>query len=242
MLLNRIGWGKAYLKTARLVQQPERAFVQITEKGKKILDSDGYSFQDLKNDLDYKAHVALRESESSEESTDVATNEATPEDLIESGVRAIENDVRTELLEKLKGVDPYYFERVILKLLKKMGYGNFIGTAKSGDGGIDGIINQDQLGLDRIYVQSKRYTDNRVNEKEIRDFIGAMSSDTEKGIFVTTSSFADAAINKAKKASHTIILIDGSRLVQLMHEFNIGVQIKNVYEVKQVDEDFFEET
>lgn len=122
-----------------------------------------------------------------------------------------------------------------------MGYGDFIETAKSGDGGIDGIINEDKLGLSKIYIQAKRYSDNKVREKDIRNFIGAMSGDTSKGVFVTTSSFDQSAMNKAREAHHSIILIDGKRLVSLMHEYGVGVQVKNTYEVKEIDEDFFEE-
>jgi len=142
--------------------------------------------------------------------------------------------------KKLKEIDPYYFEKVILLLLQKMGYGDFEETPKSGDGGIDGIINQDQLGLEKIFIQAKRYSENKIREKDIRDFIGAMSGDTSRGVFVTTSTFDDGAKIKAKEAHHKIILIDRNRLVELMHKFGIGVQTKEVYEVKEVDEDFFE--
>ena len=131
---------------------------------------------------------------------------------------------------------------IILLLLKKMGYGDFIETSKSGDGGIDGIINQDQLGLEKIYIQAKRYTENKVREKDIRNFIGAMSGDTSKGVFVTTSSFDHAAIKKAHDAHHSIILLDGKKLVDLMHQHNVGVQVRDIYEIKEVDGDFFEET
>ena len=125
-------------------------------------------------------------------------------------------------------------------LLKKMGYGDFIETSKSGDGGIDGIIKEDKLGLDKIYIQAKRYGENKVREKDIRNFVGAMSGDTSKGIFVTTSTFHDGAIRKAHDAHHTIILINGNKLVDLLHEFNIGVQIKSTYEIKEMDLDFFD--
>ena len=137
-------------------------------------------------------------------------------------------------------MDPYYFEKVILILLKKMGYGDFIETTKSGDGGIDGIINEDKLGLEKIYTQAKRYNDNKVREKDIRNFIGAMSGDTSKGVFITTSTFDDYAVKKAREAHHTIVLIDGAKLVDLMLQYNVGVQVKTVYEVKEVDNDFFE--
>jgi restriction system protein len=161
--------------------------------------------------------------------------------LIDKGFSQIEIEVKNDLLEILKGIDPYYFEKVILILLKKMGYGEFVETSKSGDGGIDGIINEDKLGLDKIYIQAKRFNENKVREKDIRNFIGAMSGDTNKGVFVTTSLFDPGAVEKAKNAHHKIILIDGNKLVDLMHEFNVGVQIKTTYDIKQLDEDFFEE-
>lgn len=167
--------------------------------------------------------------------------EASPQDLIDEGFSRVEAAVKSELLAKLKGIDPYFFEKVVLRLLKKMGYGEFVETTKSGDGGIDGIINEDKLGLDKIYIQAKRFTNGKVRELDIRNFIGAMSGDTNKGVFVTTSEFDRPAIEKARTAHHKIILIDGAKLVSLMHEYNVGIQVKSVYEVKQIDEDFFSE-
>ena len=123
-----------------------------------------------------------------------------------------------------------------------MGYGEFVETKKTGDGGIDGIINQDQLGLSKIYIQAKRYADNKVREKDIRNFIGAMSGDTTNGVFVTTSTFDEGALVKARAAHHKIILIDGYKLTELMFEFGVGVQTTNTYEMKEVDEDFFEDS
>ena len=193
------------------------------------------------NDADYQEHERAKKEEKDTEPALINEN-ASPEDMVDSGVSAIEKQVKAELLGKLKEIDPYYFQKVVLKLLNKMGYGNFIETPKSNDGGIDGIINQDQLGLEKIYMQAKRYQDdNRVREKDIRNFIGAMSGDTSKGVFVTTSIFDDGAITKAREAHHTIILIDGHKLVDLMHTFGVGVQVRNVYEIKEVDDDFFEE-
>lgn len=122
-----------------------------------------------------------------------------------------------------------------------MGYGDIVETKKTGDGGIDGIINQDQLGLEKIFIQAKRYTENKVREKDIRNFIGAMSGDTAKGVFVTTSSFDDSAIMKAREAHHKIILIDGKKLTDLMYQYGVGVQIKNVYEIKEIDENYFDD-
>jgi restriction system protein len=243
VLVDRILWGKSYLKMGKFVSYPKRGLVQITEKGKRILKVGNLPLHDLQNDPDFIGH---RESVKSEKENEieldiVRVENASPQDLIDSGFSTIETEVKTELLEKLKEIDPYYFEKVILILLKKMGYGDFIETSKSGDGGIDGIINEDKLGLEKIYTQAKRYNENKVREKDIRNFIGAMSGDTRKGVFITTSTFDNSAIKKAKEAHHSIILIDGVKLVDLMHQYNVGVQVKTVYEVKELDNDFFEE-
>jgi restriction system protein len=245
VLLDRILWGKSYLKMGKFVSYPKRGFVQITEKGKRRLEVGNLPLYDLQNDLDFIEHRESVKSESEKENKIeldiVRVENASPQDLIDSGFSTIETEVKTELLEKLKEIDPYYFEKVILILLKKMGYGDYIETSKSGDGGIDGIINEDKLGLEKIYTQAKRYNENKVREKDIRNFIGAMSGDTSKGVFITTSSFDDSAIKKAREAHHRIILIDGLKLVDLMHQYNVGVQIKTIYEVKELDNDFFEE-
>jgi restriction system protein len=243
VLLDRILWGKSYLKMGKFVSYPKRGLVQITEKGKRILSVGSLPLYDLQKDSDFIGH---RESVKSEKENEVeldivSVENASPQDLIDFGFSTIETEVKTELLEKLKEINPYYFEKVILILLKKMGYGDFIETSKSGDGGIDGIINEDKLGLEKIYTQAKRYNENKVREKDIRNFIGAMSGDTSKGVFITTSTFDDSAIKKAKEAHHRIILIDGLKLVDLMHQYNVGVQVKTVYEVKELDNDFFEE-
>jgi len=212
---NRIGWGKTYLRKGGYVDFPKRGLVCITEKGKS-----------------YKPDISLRsiENESSifdfykQEKGSSATVDknpmASPQDLIDEGFEIIEKDVQKELLTKLKELDPYFFEKVVLMLLNKMGYGDFVETSKSGDGGIDGIINEDKLGLDKIYIQAKRFNDGKIREKDIRNFIGAMSGDTNKGVFVTTSEFDEKAIEKAKSAHHKIICIDGNKLVKLMHEYN----------------------
>ena len=235
LILNRIGWGKAYLKQGKFVEQPERALVRITEKGLDALKSGSLTLKTLKSDPDYLAHETTREKEGAIESEN-----STPEDLIDQGINLIEGQVKGELLDRLKTIDPYYFERIILILLKKMGYGEFVETSKSNDQGIDGVINQDTLGLDKIYIQAKRYNENQVREKDIRNFIGAMSGDTTRGVFVTTSTFHPLAVKKAQDAHHKIVLLDGEGLVNLMYQFGVGVQLKNTYELKELDEDFFE--
>jgi len=240
---DRVAWGKTYLKVGKFIVQPNRGLVQITDKGKNILASGvtDLTLADLKQDPDYQAHEPSVERK---KQSDQLISNFTPQDLIETGVSDLLEKLKTELREKLYTIDPYYFQNVILLLFKKMGYGDFESTPKSGDGGIDGVINQDQLGIERIYIQAKRYKDgNKVREPDIRNFIGAMSGDVRKGIFVTTSTFDQSAITKATSdRNHTIILIDGNRLADLMIKYNIGVQVKANYEIKELDEDFFELT
>lgn len=233
---NRIAWGKSYLKKGGYVYFPERGHVKITEKGKN--HSSSLSLNDLESESNL---LNFYKQEKSNKSTDYKLPISSPQDLIDEGFNKIENEIKNELLQKLKKIDPYFFEKVVLLLLKKMGYGEFIETAKSGDGGIDGIINEDKLGLEKIYIQAKRFNEGKVREKDIRNFIEAMSGDTNKGVFVTTSEFDEKALYKAQSAHHKIICIDGAKLVTLMHEFNVGIQVKNTYEIKQIDEDFFDE-
>lgn len=235
LIKNRIAWGKSYLKKGGYIVFPERGMVQITEKGKNAI-SQTLTLSEVERNDDF---LKFYNEENPSQQTEIAES-STPQDLIDAGFNQIEKEVKSELLEKLKDLDPFYFEKVILILLKEMGYGDFTETAKTGDGGIDGIINEDKLGLDKIYIQAKRYGENKVREKDIRNFIGAMSGDTQKGVFVTTSAFDENAKKKANDAHHTIILIDGVKLVDLMHQYNVGIQIKSTYEVKELDNDFFE--
>ncbi|MGN6619017.1 MAG: restriction endonuclease [Ilyomonas sp.] len=239
LLFNRIAWGKSYLKKGGFLSFPERGHVKITPKG--ISNISNVSLDEV---IEKSSFLTFYNSEDQKvKANDAIANLQTdsPQDLIDKGFLQVESATKSELLERLKNIDPYYFEKVVLILLQKMGYGDFVETSKSSDGGIDGIINEDKLGLDRIYIQAKRFTENKVREKDIRNFIGAMSGDTNKGVFVTTSEFDSGAINKAKQAHHKIILIDGVKLVDLMHQYNVGVQIKSTYEIKQIDEDFFQE-
>lgn len=233
---NRIAWGKSYLKKGGYISFPERGHVQITEKGKN--HNLNLTLRDLENESTLLEFYKPEKQNNSVENKIIISS---PQDLIDEGFNRIETEVKFELLQKLKNIDPYFFEKVVLRLLKKMGYGEFIETSKSGDGGIDGIINEDKLGLDKIYIQAKRFNEGKVREKDIRNFIGAMSGDTNKGVFVTTSEFDEKALVKARSAHHKIICIDGIKLVTLMHEFNVGIQVKTTYEIKHVDEDFFDE-
>ena len=236
LILNRIAWGKSYLKKAGYIHYPKRGTVQITQKG-EIVNKDKVNLKDIINE---SGIFDFYKDEKTKGIEDTEIKESSPQDLIDSGFSAIEAQVKSDLLEKLKSSDPFFFEKVVLILLNKMGYGEFIETSKTGDGGIDGIINQDKLGLDKIYIQAKRYNENKVREKEIRNFIGAMSGDTTKGVFVTTSEFDELAIKKAHDAHHTIILIDGKKLVDLLYQYSVGVQMQDIYEVKVVDDNFFD--
>lgn len=236
---NRIGWGKTYLKKGGYIEYPERGYVKITEKG--VNHKKDISLKDLVDESTVFEFYKDEKIQGDKTKERVELKSSSPQDLIDEGFIRVEEAVKSELLNKLKGLDPYFFEKVVLRLLKKMGYGEFIETPKSGDGGIDGVINEDKLGLDKIYIQAKRFTEGKVREKDIRNFIGAMSGDTNKGVFVTTSEFDKQAVEKTKNAHHKIILIDGNKLVNLMHEFNVGIQVKSTYEIKQIDEDFFDE-
>lgn len=235
LINNRIAWGKSYLKKGGYIHYPSRGHVQITDKG--ISQKTILNLKDLEEETSILDFYQTENDKLSSEIKQISN--ASPQDLIDEGFSQIEHEVKNDLLEKLKIIDPYYFEKVILILLRKMGYGDFVETSKSGDGGIDGIINEDKLGLDKIYIQAKRFTENKVREKDIRNFIGAMSGDTNKGVFVTTSMFDKGAEEKARNAHHKIILINGNKLVNLMHEYDVGVQVKAIYEVKHLDEDFF---
>lgn len=238
---NRIGWGDSYLKSAGFLMRPERGYVQITDSGKEILNNWPGEKEIIKLARSKHNSNTEKSSKAEEPSASNDVENSTPQDLIENGLRQLENQVQDELLEKLKSIDPYTFEQLILTLLKKMGYGDVFSTPRSSDGGIDGIINEDKLGLNKIYIQAKRWNENKVRESHIRDFIGSMSGDTNKGVFVTTSDFDNKAIVKASSATHTIILINGEKLSKLMLDYNVGVQIKFTYEVKEVDSDFFDE-
>ncbi len=235
---NRIAWGKTYLKKGGYVSSPQRGQIKITEKG--INHVGNLTVRDLENESSlfdfYTSDEKLRLNDNIQD-----VNISSPQDLIDEGFSRIENELKDDLLRKLKNINPYFFEKVVLRLLKKMGYGEFIETSKSNDGGIDGIINEDKLGLDKIYIQAKRFNENKIREKDIRNFIGAMSGDTNKGVFVTTSEFDEKALAKARSAHHKIICVDGNKLVSLMLEFNVGIQARTNYEIKEIDEDFFNE-
>lgn len=240
----RVGWGVTYLNQAKLVERPMRGHVRITAKGQALLQRGltQYRLADIRQDVDFSAHEPKHVSNSAETVEATEAVSLSPQDMLDQGQQALQASLRRDLLSRLYEVNPYYFQRIVLELFRQMGYGEFVETPKSGDGGIDGIINRDELGLERIYMQAKRYGEiNKVREPEIRNFIGAMSSDVTKGIFVTTSDFDSKAIEKVRDDHHhKIVLINGSQLAELMIKYHIGVQTKAKYEVLEIDEDYFE--
>jgi restriction system protein len=241
VLIDRIGWGKSYLKQGKFLFYPERAMVQITEKGKAVLKNEKFTLKELKKDSDYIAYQEAKKAAKESKGEELENENASPQDLIDSGFSAIETQVKSDLLERLKDIDPYYFEKVILILLQKMGYGDFVETSKSNDGGIDGIINEDRLGLDVIYIQAKRW-EGTVGRPEIQKFAGALQGQrARKGVFITTSSFTKEAKGYVSNIEVKIILIDGDLLSTLMVDHNVGVSTVGQYKVKKLDSDYFDE-
>jgi restriction system protein len=246
---NRVGWAKSYLKQAGLLEITGRGVFRITARGKSVL-AEKPSRIDMKYLERYPEYLAFRaaqkEKNASEADNAKAIQEATPEELLESGYRQLRSTLAAELLSQVKKASSVFFERMVVDLLLRMGYGGTREDAgqvvgKSGDGGIDGIIKEDRLGLDVIYIQAKRW-DSDVGSSEIRNFIGALSvHKAEKGVFITTSGFNKNARETAAKVSSKIVLIDGPTLAELMIDFGLGVSCVNTYEIKRIDSDFFAE-
>ena len=248
---NRVGWATSYLKNSGLLFYPLRGVYQITEVGKKVL-SENINYINIaylkKFDGYKKWQSTFTQTEEKNKEIGTSAEKKTPEEILGDAFKDLRNKLGYELLEILKNKPANYFEYFVLELLSKMGYGgveesNFEVVGKSGDNGIDGIIYQDKLGIDRIYVQAKRWKDNKVQAKDIRDFIGSLSlKGTNKGIFITTSEFTEDALKTAKmNPQNRIILIDGLLLTDNAIEYNVGVQIKKTYEIKDLDNDFFED-
>ena len=237
-MYNRVAWAKQYLKDYELIESPEKGSFKITKKGVKILKSKpkNINLKFLK-DLDGKNQP---KADSELQETHIEENK-TPEELIGNAQSLYNESLKKELLTKLKKVDAIRFEKIVIELMEKMGYGSGSMTPRSHDGGIDGIINQDELGLGKIYIQAKRWADNKVNEKEITNFAGALGcSNVNKGVFITTSYFSEKAKEKAESIQGKIIrLIEGDELIKLMIKHNVGVQPETKVEIKKLDEDFF---
>lgn len=239
-MYNRVAWAKQYLKNSELIESPEKGSFKITAKGLNILKAkpERIDLRFLKNlDIENQSDV-----ETDAQEAHIEENK-TPEELLENAQGLYTESLKKELLAKLKSIDPIQFERIVLVLMEKMNYGIGSMTPTSHDGGIDGIINEDELGLEKIYLQAKRYSDNKVNEKEMQNFAGALGcSPVRKGVFITTSYFDERAKRKAESVQGKVIrLVDGEELTKLMIKHNIGVQVKNRIEIKKLDEDFFNE-
>ena len=237
-MYNRVAWAKQYLINSELIESPERGSFVITQKGLDILGQ-------KPNKIDLRFLKSLDNENNIETKTEISDTHIeenkTPEELMENAQALYFESLQKELLAKLKQVDPVRFERIVLDLMEKMNYGVGQMTKLSHDGGIDGIIDEDELGLEKIYLQAKRYSENKVNEKEMQNFAGALGCSTvRKGVFITTSFFDERAKKKASSVQGKVIrLIDGQELTTLMIKHNIGVQTKTRIEIKKLDEDFF---
>ena len=248
---NRVGWAKTYLKKAGLIDTPKRATVTITTRGleilKKNLDSINVKF--LKQFPEFvEFQTAKRGDEEIETETTEEQSTQTPEETLETAYQKIRKSLAQDLINRVMTLSPAFFERLVVELLVKMGYGGSIKDAgkaigKSGDEGIDGTIKEDKLGLDIIYIQAKRWQPgNVVGRPELQKFVGALAGQgAKKGIFITTSSFTRDALDYVPRNETKIVLLDGEQLAQLMIDYNLGVTSVSSYEVKRIDSDYFGE-
>lgn len=249
VIRNRAGWARTYLKKAGLIASTRRGFFRITESGKKVLASkpERIDVKYLERFPEFVAFRELRHERPDEPAVTVSTSsDATPEEALDSAYQRLRLDLEAELLEHVKAASPSFFERLVVELLVRMGYGGTLRDAgqavgKSGDGGIDGIIKEDRLGLDLIYIQAKRW-DGTVGRPEIQKFAGALQGHrARKGVFITTSSFSGDALDFTSRIESKIVLIDGATLAKHMIDHNVGVSISRSYEVKKIDSDYFNE-
>lgn len=248
---NRVRWARLYLLKAGLIESPKRGFIKISNRGLSVLAQNPN-----KIDIDFLwQYPELRKWKESppKDKTEVLSDtaktivEQTPEEALEYGYQQIRQNLVQQLLEIVKNVSPKFFEKLVVELIVKMGYGGSIRDAgevlgRTGDGGIDGVIKEDRLGLDKIYIQAKRWTDAPVGTAELRNFVGALQEKkANKGIFITTSRFVRNTQEYIDKVGGNIVLIDGERLAQLMVDYGVGVSPVANYEVQRVDSDFFVE-
>ena len=247
---NRVGWARTYMKKAGLLESRRRGYFKITSRGVEALRKNPQAI-DVKFLEQYPEFVEFRTKRATTDKP--ATSEAmqedetqTPEEAIEAAYQAIRNNLASDLIQQIMECSPSFFERMVVDLLVKMGYGGTRTDAgqavgQSGDGGIDGIINEDRLGLDVIYIQAKRW-EGPVGRPEIQKFVGALQGQrAKKGIFITTSSFSKQAVDYASRIESNIVLIDGETLAKLMIDNNVGVSPVAAYEIRRVDSDYFNE-
>jgi restriction system protein len=245
---NRVGWARTYLKKAGLLETTRRGYYKITERGQEVLRKNPAKI-DAAFLRQFPEFVEFQrpKKERADGSEDQESNETqTPEEAIETAYQRVRQGLAVELLQTIKDHSPAFFERLVIDLLVKMGYG---GTRKdagqaigrSGDGGIDGIIKEDRLGLDIVYIQAKRW-EGVIGSPEIHKFAGALQGQrAKKGVFITTSAFSKAALDYVSRIESKIVLIDGDMLAQLMIDYNIGVAPIAAYELKRIDSDYFTE-
>lgn len=247
---NRIGWARTYLTKAGLLLKTRRGYFQISEEGKEFLKRNPH-FINTKMLSDYDSFnefQSIKEKDTSDYDKKINKEEQniTPHELLESGYLSIKNELSSELLSMIKNISSSRFEKLVVDLLVKMGYGGSIKEAatvvgKSGDEGIDGIIKEDKLGLDVIYIQAKKWEGN-VGRPEIQKFAGALlGKKAKKGIFITTSNFTNEAREYVTDIDAKIILLDGRQLTELMIENDLGVSTQDIYTIKRIDSDYFEE-
>jgi len=240
---NRVAWAKFYLKKAGLVSQSKRSFLSITTEGKKILSSKPASIN-IKFLEQFPEFIKEGNGKLSQPAVVEAEITNTPEEVLYSTFQSINTVLAEDLIDIVKTCSPSFFERLVVELLLAMGYGGSrveAGRAigQSGDGGIDGIIDEDKLGLDSIYIQAKRW-EGTVGRPEIQKFVGALQGNrAHKGVFITTSNFTKEAQEYVKNINNKVVLINGFSLARLMIENNVGVSVAATYEVKKIDSDYF---
>ena len=245
--IHRTWWAVTFLRQAGLLEKPKRGYIKITKKGKEVLDS---GIKEINEKYLHKFPEFinfLNRSKKKDETKKSDEKDLTAEEKIQSSVDEINEVVKSDILERILKQNAYFFESLVVDLLKAMGYAganNFAKvTKKTRDGGIDGILYQDALGLDKVFVQAKRYKeDNLVQGKEMTNFIGSLEvKGTNKGIFITTSEFSKDAFEKIKDSSKNVITINGNKLTDLMLQYSVGVRNEKIHNIPRIDEDYFEE-
>ena len=244
---NRVSWSRTYLKKAGLLIQPQRSHLQITELGLRALHErpERIDVKYLRQFDEFAAFHASKPSSENEQQSQDSEESADPLERLEKAHADIQQELADELLNNVKQQSPQFLESLVVRLMQAMGYGGWskksgAATQYTNDGGIDGIINEDPLGLDTIYLQAKRYTTGSVGRPDIQAFVGALEMKrSRKGVFITTSQFSVDAMEYVSQIEKKVVLIDGQRLAELMIRHNLGVAVKETYQVKTLDSDFF---
>lgn len=251
--MNRIGWAATYMKKAGLLEPTRRGFYRITDRGRELLDKkperiDVKLLRRYPEFLEFENLNGTRSKEKSvKDDSELDLEGATPSEALERAYQNLRSELAQEILDKLKKTTPSYFENIVVELLVKMGYGGSRSDAgraigRTGDGGIDGIIKEDKLGLDVVYIQAKRWDTNSVGRPEVMQFAGAFQAQhAAKGIFITSSRFTEDACSYVAQIGSKIVLIDGPQLADLMIDYDVGVSTVSVYPVKKIDSDYFDE-